>query len=224
MAADAALEARPVAGGADARRPRRPRRRPRPRPPRRPTPRAGADGRPRTRRRPPEPPPPASPSHRLSFRRARPPPVARSLVPARAAARDRGGRTLRIGMSQPTTTDEGWWLALVWVTDDDGVVSFVDLAPAGGPRPEPPLARLGPAAVRRAERDDPRGRRPAVDPPRDRRARRRPDPSLARARRDPGRLPLGADASGGDAPERARGDGPGGVPAIRRRPGPAVGA
>jgi len=55
------------------------------------------------------------------------------------------GRQLRLGMSQPTTTDDGWWLALAWVTDGDGVVSFVDLAPAGGPRPEPPLARLGPS-------------------------------------------------------------------------------
>jgi hypothetical protein len=55
------------------------------------------------------------------------------------------GRTFRIGMSQPATTDDGWWLALVWVADDDGVVSFVDLAPAAGPRPEPPLARLGPS-------------------------------------------------------------------------------
>jgi hypothetical protein len=55
------------------------------------------------------------------------------------------GRALRIGMSQPTTTDDGWWLAMVWVTDEDGVVSFADLAPAGGPRPEPPLVRLGPS-------------------------------------------------------------------------------
>ncbi len=55
------------------------------------------------------------------------------------------GRVLRVGMSQPTTTDDGWWLAIVWVTDEAGVVSFVDLAPAGGPRPEPPLARLGPS-------------------------------------------------------------------------------
>lgn len=55
------------------------------------------------------------------------------------------GGPLRIGMSRPTTTDDGWWLALIWVTDDEGVVSFVDLAPAGGPRPDPPLVRLGPA-------------------------------------------------------------------------------
>lgn len=53
------------------------------------------------------------------------------------------GRTLRIGMSQPTTTDDGWWLAVIWVADEDGVVSFVDLASAAGPRPEPPLVRLG---------------------------------------------------------------------------------
>jgi hypothetical protein len=55
------------------------------------------------------------------------------------------GRTFRVGMSQPTTTDEGWWLAIVWVADDDGVVSFVDLAPPSGPRPDPPLVRLGPS-------------------------------------------------------------------------------
>ena len=48
-------------------------------------------------------------------------------------------------MSRPTTTDDGWWLAVVWVTDDEGVVSFVDLAPPAGPRPDPPLVRLGPA-------------------------------------------------------------------------------
>ena len=48
-------------------------------------------------------------------------------------------------MSRPTTLDDGWWLAIVWVADDDGVVSFRDVAPAAGPPPEPPLARLGPA-------------------------------------------------------------------------------
>jgi hypothetical protein len=54
------------------------------------------------------------------------------------------GRTLRAGMTRPTTTDDGWWLAIAWVADDDGVVSFVDLAPSAGPRPEPPMALLGP--------------------------------------------------------------------------------
>jgi hypothetical protein len=55
------------------------------------------------------------------------------------------GRRLRAGMSRPTTTDDGWWLAIAWIGDDDGIVSFADLAPAAGPRPEPPLAILGPA-------------------------------------------------------------------------------
>ncbi len=55
------------------------------------------------------------------------------------------GRRFRLGMSQPTTTDDGWWLAIVWTADDEGVVSFVDLAPAAGPRPDPPLVRLGPS-------------------------------------------------------------------------------
>ena len=32
-----------------------------------------------------------------------------------------------------------------WVTDAEGVVSFRDVAPAAGPPPDPPLARLGPA-------------------------------------------------------------------------------
>jgi hypothetical protein len=48
-------------------------------------------------------------------------------------------------MSRPTTAEDGWWLAILWVADADGIVPFVDLAPAGGPRPEPPLARLGPS-------------------------------------------------------------------------------
>jgi hypothetical protein len=45
-------------------------------------------------------------------------------------------------MSRPSEAD-GWWLAVLWVADDDGLASFVDLAPAAGPPPEPPAARLG---------------------------------------------------------------------------------
>lgn len=47
-------------------------------------------------------------------------------------------------MSRPSTTDD-WWAAILWVADADALASFVDLAPAAGPPPEPPLARLGPA-------------------------------------------------------------------------------
>lgn len=48
-------------------------------------------------------------------------------------------------MSRPTTTDDGWWLAVLWVADDDGVVPMRDLAAAAGPPAAPPLARLGPS-------------------------------------------------------------------------------
>ena len=54
-------------------------------------------------------------------------------------------QVFRLGMSRPTTTDDGWWLTVVWVLDGSGVVSFRDLAPLGGPSPEPPLLRLGPS-------------------------------------------------------------------------------
>lgn len=48
-------------------------------------------------------------------------------------------------MSRPTTGPDEWWLGVLWVLDDDGVVSFRDIAPAAGPPPDPPLARLGPS-------------------------------------------------------------------------------
>lgn len=48
-------------------------------------------------------------------------------------------------MAKPSDAPDGWWLAVIWVTDADGVVSFRDVAPAAGPPPDPPLARLGPS-------------------------------------------------------------------------------
>ena len=48
-------------------------------------------------------------------------------------------------MSRPSTPTEDWWTAIMWIADDDGLVPFVELAPAAGPPPDPPLARLGPA-------------------------------------------------------------------------------
>jgi hypothetical protein len=48
-------------------------------------------------------------------------------------------------MGRPSEGPDGWWLAILWVADDDGIVSFVDAAPSAGPPPDPPLARLGSA-------------------------------------------------------------------------------
>lgn len=56
-----------------------------------------------------------------------------------------GDQTFRAGMGRPSDGPDGWWLALLWVTDEAGVVSFRDVAPTAGPPPDPPLARLGPA-------------------------------------------------------------------------------
>ena len=89
---------------------------------------------------------PATASEPSRYRSAVPdrlPPPGPSFL--REHALETGGRSLSVGMSRPTTTDDGWWLAIVWIADPEGIVSFVELAPAGGPRPEPPLARLGPS-------------------------------------------------------------------------------
>ncbi len=56
-----------------------------------------------------------------------------------------GDRVLQVGMSRPSMPADDWWTALMWVAAEDGLVSFVELAPAAGPPPDPPLARLGPA-------------------------------------------------------------------------------
>lgn len=55
-----------------------------------------------------------------------------------------GEHRFRAGMSKPMDAPDGWWLAMLWVADDDGAVSFRDVGPAAGPPPEPPLLRLGP--------------------------------------------------------------------------------
>lgn len=47
-------------------------------------------------------------------------------------------------MSRPVTLDE-WWTAMLWIADGATLVPFVELAPAAGPPPDPPLARLGPS-------------------------------------------------------------------------------
>ena len=56
-----------------------------------------------------------------------------------------GDRVLRAGMGRPSNGPDDWWLCVLWVIDDDGVVSFADVAPTAGPPPDPPLTRLGPS-------------------------------------------------------------------------------
>ena len=48
-------------------------------------------------------------------------------------------------MSRPAIPADDWWTAVLWIAAEDGLATFSDLAPAAGPPPEPPLARLGPA-------------------------------------------------------------------------------
>jgi hypothetical protein len=73
---------------------------------------------------------------------ARPQPPAASFVREHQVVLD--GRSLRAGMDRPTEI-EGWWLAVLWVADDEGIVPCRAMAPAAGPPPDPPHARLGPA-------------------------------------------------------------------------------
>lgn len=54
-------------------------------------------------------------------------------------------RRLRAGMARPVDGPDDWWLAVLWVVDDEGVVSFREVGPAAGPPPGPPLAHLGPS-------------------------------------------------------------------------------
>jgi hypothetical protein len=56
-----------------------------------------------------------------------------------------GDRRLAAGMARPVDGPDDWWLAVLWVADEEGVVSFREVGPAAGPPPEPPLLHLGPS-------------------------------------------------------------------------------
>lgn len=56
-----------------------------------------------------------------------------------------GDRLLRAGMGRPSELPDAWYLCVLWIADDEGIVPFAELAPAAGPPPDPPLFRLGPA-------------------------------------------------------------------------------
>lgn len=48
-------------------------------------------------------------------------------------------------MGRPSDGPDDWWLTVLWLADDDGVVSFTDLLGDVARPPIPPLARLGPS-------------------------------------------------------------------------------
>ena len=48
------------------------------------------------------------------------------------------------GMTSPSVTDDGWWLAHLWVADEDGIVDALDVAPAAEPPPGSPITAIGP--------------------------------------------------------------------------------
>jgi len=48
-------------------------------------------------------------------------------------------------MSRPSSPADDWWTAVLGVAGVDGLATFAELAPAAGPPPDPPLARLGPS-------------------------------------------------------------------------------
>ena len=50
---------------------------------------------------------------------------------------------IRAGSTQPSTLADGWWIALFWVQDGEGVVSCREVAPLAGPPPVTPLERYG---------------------------------------------------------------------------------
>lgn len=48
-------------------------------------------------------------------------------------------------MGRPSELPDAWYLCVLWVADEEGIVSFTDVAPDAGPPPDPPMFRLGPA-------------------------------------------------------------------------------
>jgi hypothetical protein len=51
---------------------------------------------------------------------------------------------VHVGMTAPSTTDDGWWLAVLFARDDAGLVEAEELASPAGPPAVPPLAVMGP--------------------------------------------------------------------------------
>jgi hypothetical protein len=74
-------------------------------------------------------------------------PAGRLAVPGPSYLRElelRPGNPHRVGMSQPQTLADGWWVSLLWCERDGALAVFSDLAPDYGVPPGSPLMRLGP--------------------------------------------------------------------------------
>jgi len=63
-----------------------------------------------------------------------------------AVGRPGPGPDLRVyvGLTAPSTTDDGWWLAVLFARDDAGLVEAEEVASPAGPPALPPLAVMGP--------------------------------------------------------------------------------
>jgi len=70
------------------------------------------------------------------------PPPGPSFVPAQEVRV--GASRCLAGVGEPSTMADDWWVGLLWVADEDGLVPFRRVAPASGPPADPPLSRLGP--------------------------------------------------------------------------------
>jgi hypothetical protein len=74
-------------------------------------------------------------------------PAGRLPVPGPSYLRElelRPGDPHRVGMSQPQTLADGWWVSLLWCEREGALVTFGDLGPEYGIPPGSPLMRLGP--------------------------------------------------------------------------------
>jgi hypothetical protein len=74
-------------------------------------------------------------------------PTGRLPVPGPSYLRElelRPGDPHQVGMSQPQTLADGWWVTLLWCEREGALVTFSDLGPDYGIPPGSPLMRLGP--------------------------------------------------------------------------------
>jgi hypothetical protein len=65
-------------------------------------------------------------------------------VPVTGASVGPAGLTVHAGLTQPSSTDDGWWLTVLYARDERGLVDAEEIAPPVGPPGVPPLSVIGP--------------------------------------------------------------------------------